>query len=87
MKSQSVIPKADAELAKWCAALQEPSIEVAPVPQGWMTAEQIGNATKRERSTVSNRIKKLAAQGKAEMRRFHIMTARGVYPVPHYRLK
>jgi hypothetical protein len=25
-------------------------------------------------------------QGKAEMRRFRIMTGRGVYPVPHYRL-
>lgn len=77
----------DKELAKWCKALEEHSVSTEEVPAGWMTAEQIGKATNRERSTVSNRTKKLIAEGKAEMRRFRILTNRGVYPVPHYKLK
>jgi len=85
MKSQSVIP--EKELAKWCKALEEPSISTEEVPAGWMTAEELGKATNRERSTITHRTKRLIAQGQAEMRRFRIMTNRGVYPVPHYKLK
>jgi hypothetical protein len=28
----------------------------------------------------------MVRRGKAETRRFRVMTGRGVYPVPHYRL-
>lgn len=85
MKSQSVT--SNAELAKWCEALEESSIATEEVPQGWLTAQQIGAAMNRERSTVTKLVKRLKDNGKAEIRRFRILTNRGVYPVPHYKLK
>jgi hypothetical protein len=76
----------DPSLAAWCAALAEPSIAVEPVPSGWFTVADLADQTQRRPVTVSGRMRDFVRQGKAEMRRFRIMTGRGVYPVPHYRL-
>jgi len=78
--------KPDDSLTAWCAALAESHIAVETIPPGWFTIAHLAEEYGRERSTVTNRIKDLIAQGKAESRRFRIMTGRGVYPVPHYRL-
>jgi hypothetical protein len=82
-------PKAigsDADLAAWCAALAEPCIAAEAVPAGWFTVADLADQTQRRPVTVSGRMRDFVRQGKAEMRRFRIMTGRGVYPVPHYRL-
>jgi hypothetical protein len=76
----------DPDLAALCAALAESAIATEKVPPGWFTIAQLSEEYRRERSTVTNRMKDLIARGKAESRRFRIMTGRGVYPVPHYRL-
>lgn len=70
----------------WKAALVAPTIEAEEVPDGWKTAIQLAQMTGRERSTITNRMSLLVRQGKAEMKRFRVMTGRGVYPTPHYRL-
>lgn len=71
----------------WKAALAAPTIETDEVPNGWKTAVQLAELTGRERSTITNRMALLVRQGKAEMKRFRVITGRGVYPTPHYRLK
>lgn len=71
----------------WKAALSAPTIEADEVPDDWKTALQLAEITGRERSTITNRMGLLVRQGKAEMKRFRVMTGRGVYPTPHYRLK
>jgi predicted transcriptional regulator len=76
----------DPDLAALCAALAESAIATEKVPSGWFTIAQLSEEYRRERSTVTNRMKDLIARGKAEMCRFRVMTGRGVYPVPHYRL-
>jgi len=70
----------------WKAALSAPTIEADEVPDDWKTALQLAEITGRERSTITNRMSLLVRQGKAEMKRFRVMTGRGVYPTPHYRL-
>jgi hypothetical protein len=83
-------PKAigsDPDLAAWCAALAEPTIAAEAVPAGWFTVAELADEIKRDRSTVSQRMGDMVKRGKAEMKRFRIVTGRGVYPVPHYRLK
>jgi hypothetical protein len=78
--------KTDASLAAWCAALAEPSVAVEQVPPGWFTVTQLCEETGRANATISKRMTDMVRQGKAEMRRFRVMTGRGVYPVPHYTL-
>jgi hypothetical protein len=79
--------KPDPCLAAWCAALAEPSIAAEQVPAGWFTIGQLADETGREYSTIGGRMRDMVRRGKAETRRFRVMTRRGVYPVPHYRLK
>jgi hypothetical protein len=76
----------DPDLAAWCAALAESSVAAEQVPPGWFTVTQLCEKTGRASATISKRMTDFVRQGKAESRRFRIMTGRGVYPVPHYRL-
>jgi predicted transcriptional regulator len=78
--------KPDPSLAAWCAALAESSVAAEAVPAGWFTVADLADEMKRDRSTISQRMRDMVKRGKAESRRFRIMTGRGVYPVPHYRL-
>jgi len=77
----------DSDLSAWCAALAEPSIAAEAVPEGWFTAAHLAAEMRLDISTVSQRIRRKIEAGQAESRRFRIVTGRGVYPVPHYRLK
>jgi hypothetical protein len=74
------------DLAAWCAALAEPTIPTEQVPAGWFTVAQLADETRHARATIGARMRDMVRRGKAETRRFRVMTGRGVYPVPHYRL-
>jgi hypothetical protein len=78
--------KPDPDLAKWCAALAEPSVPAEPVPAGWFTVAHLAAEMRLDISTVSERLRRRITAGQAESKRFRILTGRGVYPVPHYRL-
>ena len=78
--------KADAELAKFCRVLAEPSVVAEVVPPGWFNVRELAKQSNRERCTISKRMVDMVAAGKAETAKFRIQTARGIYPVPHYRL-
>lgn len=78
--------KADKELAKWCAVLSQSGLPCDEVPDGWNTIAELAEACGKDRSTVTHRVTKLIQEGKAEKRAFKILTGRGVYPVPHYKL-
>ena len=78
--------RADAELAKFCRVLAEPSIAAETVPPGWFNVRELAKQANRDRCTVSKKMVDMVAAGKAETAKFRIQTARGIYPVPHYRL-
>ena len=76
---------ADPDLARWCAALV-PN-EVDEIPDGWFSAADLANRLKKNRDTISGQISTAVREGRAEVKKFRVMTGRGAYPVPHYRLK
>jgi predicted transcriptional regulator len=78
--------KPDPDLAAWCAALAEPSVAAEPVPAGWFTVADLAAEMRLDISTISQRLRRRITAGQAESQRFRILTGRGVYPVPHYRL-
>ena len=74
----------DADLAKWCAALVPDNVD--EVPSGWLCATDLAAKLNKSRHTVANQLATAVREGRAEMQKFRILTARGAYPVPHYRL-
>ncbi len=73
-------------MKSWTALLQETLTESADkVPKGWQTTREVavemGKSTGRARDILT----KLMDAKKVKMQTFKIMTARGIYPVPHYR--
>lgn len=86
MKSQSVTPKADAQLAKWCEALSTQFAE-DEVPQGWVTTKELGEMLKKSNTRISEMLQVAMRQGKCECKKFRISNGGTVRPVPHYRLK
>ena len=87
MKSQSVTPKPDAQLNKWCQILAQGTAVAEEVPAGWFTVRQLAEARKRGECTVGQQVKRMVETGQAEQRMFSIRLAERVRPVPHYRLK
>ena len=87
MKSQSVIPKPDDDLARWCQILSQSSIVPDKVPDGWFTVAQLADRIDPSNSNTSERVRKMVAAGKAEKKMFRIQLEEKVRPVPHYRLK
>lgn len=87
MKSQSVTPKPDAELARWCQILSQGSVAPDTVPAGWFTVAQLADKIDRSVCNTSERVRKMVAAGKAEKKMFRIQLAEKVRPVSHYRLK
>jgi hypothetical protein len=74
-----------ADLAAWCSALVPNQID--EVPPGWITTHDLAAALGKSRDTVGNQLTCAVKAGRAEVKRFRIMTGRGAYPTPHYRLK
>lgn len=87
MKSQSVTPKPDAELARWCQILSQSSVAPDKVPAGWFTVAQLADKLDRSHCNTSERVRKMVAAGKAEKKMFRIQLEEKVRPVSHYRLK
>ena len=87
MKSQSVIPKPNDDLARWCQILSQSSMAPDEVPAGWFTVAQLADKLDRSHCNTSERVRKMVAAGKAEKKMFRIQLEEKVRPVPHYRLK
>lgn len=87
MKSQSVTPKPDAELAKWCQILSTPSAMPDIVPQGWFTIAQLSDVIGRSSCNTQQRMRAMLKDGRVEQKAFRVATGKQVRPVPHYRLK
>ena len=85
MKSKLSTTKPDADLAAWCAALVPDNVD--KVPAGWMTCAELADKLGKTKDTVSGQLSVAVRAGRAEMKRFRILTNRGAYPVPHYKLK
>jgi len=75
----------DADLVAWCSALVPNQVD--EVPDGWLTAIDLAAKLSKSRDTVSNQLTCAVKAGRAEIKKFRVMTNRGAYPVPHYRLK
>ena len=85
MKSKVSITKPDADLAKWCAALVPDNVD--EVPAGWLCVTDLAAKLNKSRHTVAAQLAAAVREGRAEMQKFRVLTGRGAYPVPHYRLK
>lgn len=57
------------------------------VPDGWHTSEEIAQTMSLNRATVTRNIQTAVKNGMVEVKKFRIITNRGVYPVFHYRFK
>lgn len=87
MKSQSVIPKPDAELARWCEILSQSAVSIDEVPAGWFSVAQLADQLGKSICNTSERVRKMVKNGLAERKDFRIQLEQRVRPVPHYRLK
>jgi len=71
----------------WAAALS-PRYEFDTVPPGWFTRAQISESLGKNRSTIARKMQDAVLTGRAEVRIFRIASGqRGIYPVPHYKIK
>lgn len=73
------------EAAAWAAVLTPANVD--EVPSGWLCATDLAAKLNKSRHTVANQFAAAVREGRAEMTKFRVLTARGAYPVPHYRLK
>jgi hypothetical protein len=85
MKSKISTP--DTDLAAWCAALAS-ATPTDVVPPGWFTPAQLAEKLGMTSERMKRRITELMRLDKCETKKFRIENGgRGVYPLPHYRLK
>jgi hypothetical protein len=86
-KSKGKITAESLVASAWAAALS-PQYEFDEVPPGWFTRAQISESLGKNRSTVARRMQDAVIEGRAEVKIFRIASGqRGIYPVPHYRIK
>jgi hypothetical protein len=85
MKSKLSTTKPDTDLAAWCAALLPANVD--KIPAGWLTCAELADKLGKTKDTVSGQLSVAVRAGRAEMQKYRVMTNRGVYPIPHYRLK
>jgi len=71
----------------WAAALST-QYEFEEVPPGWFTRAQISESLGKTRSTIARQMQDAVLTGRAEVKIFRIASGqRGIYPVPHYKIK
>ena len=75
----------DLVAAAWAAALVPANVD--KIPAGWLTCAELADKLGKTKDTVSGQLSVAVKAGRAEMQKFRVMTNRGVYPVPHYKLK
>ena len=77
----------DTDLAAWCAALAF-ATPTDVVPPGWFTPTQLADKLGMTPERMKRQITELLRLDKCEMQKFRVSNGgRGVYPLPHYRLK
>ena len=75
------------EVSAWAAALKS-SVQTDAVPPGWFTPAQLADKLGMTPDRMKRQITELMRLGKCETKKFRIENGgRGVYPLPHYRLK
>ena len=73
------------KVSEWVEALSSSHLE--HVPPEWKTSDQISREIGKSRSRTSALLMRGLQEGKIERRMFSIISgARGVCPVPHYRI-
>ena len=87
MKSQSVTPKPDAQLAKWCEIIQDTFAKPDVVEEGYLTTAQLADKLGKPWSTVRYNIAEAQRRGTVEVKSFRVETTRGMMRVKHYRPK
>jgi hypothetical protein len=75
----------DLVASAWAAALLPANVD--KIPAGWLTCAELADKLGKTKDTVSGQLSVAVKAGRAEMQKFRVMTNRGVYPIPHYRLK
>jgi hypothetical protein len=75
----------DLVASAWAAALVPADVD--KVPPGWLTCAELADKLGKTKDTVSGQLSVAVKAGRAEVQKFRVMTNRGAYPVPHYRLK
>lgn len=72
---------------EWEAAIKEAEADgLDKVPAGWVTLRQFAAAKKLSVAQASKIMRDLVSSKRSEVRKFSILTTRGSYRVPHYRL-
>lgn len=74
------------KLKNLCKAIQDTRVcDVDNVPDGWFKCMDLAIECNVSLATIHRKMRVLIKNGKIETARFRIMTARGPYPVIHYR--
>ena len=76
----------DLAVSAFAAALKSQAVSVDPVPPGWMTVLEIAEKLGKSREHMSHLVAAAFKRGELEKKTFRILTGRGPYPVPHYRV-
>ena len=84
MKSQSVTPKADADLAKWCEALTTSAVG-EEVPEGWLTTTQLAHKLNKAPSTMGKILYDAVRAGRCQRKNFRVPCGAHTRSIPHYR--
>ena len=86
-KSKGKLTAESLVASAWAAALS-PQYEFDEVPPGWFTRAQISESLGKNRSTIARKMQEALREGRAEVKVFRVASGqRGIYPVPHYKIK
>jgi cell wall assembly regulator SMI1 len=72
---------------KWNELLAFKKIWTGDPPKDFQTIQQIAKEVGMSVPQTSRRVRDAFDGGSVEMRMYRVWTARGLYPVPHYRRK
>lgn len=73
---------------EWQQALQEVvNDQEETVPKGWITMQEFAHRVGKSTTHASKFMRQLVLFGKAEVKKFTILSGNRVWSVPHYRLK
>ena len=85
-KTKITAEQIESSLSAFCAELGKGALQPEKVPAGWFTVNQLAAELDKAPVTISERVRRLVAQGKAERQDYAIQLEQRVRKVPHYRL-
>jgi GTP-sensing pleiotropic transcriptional regulator CodY len=78
--------KQTVSVEEWRAALEAAEVH-EPVPEGWLTRDQVGELLGVRKSSTSEKLRNMIAAGLVESRSFCVKITNGNWcSLPHYRL-